>query len=228
MGKIVEQIALSRNHTINEIVDSSTYPGKRIGEIQDVDVAIEFTNPDSAVQNIIDCFKAGIPVVSGSTGWYNNLDIIETECNLHNGTLFYASNFSLGVNVFYELNRKLAQIMNSFKEYEVELIEIHHNQKLDSPSGTAITLANDIIHNLENKNSWVNNKDSEKGEIKITSKRIDNIPGTHTISYESAVDRIEISHTAKNRNGFGLGSVIAAEFIVNKKGIYNMQDLLKL
>lgn len=220
MGKTIEKIALNRNHEIvlrkNSLVD---FTG-----LENADVAIDFSLPSTAVDNISECLKLGIPVISGTTGWLENYKTIEELCQEKNGSFIYGSNFSLGVNIFFELNEYLAKIMTTFSDYKVSIEEIHHTQKLDAPSGTAISLANDIIKN-SNYTHWNLDKETENG-IAITAKRIENIPGTHSIFYDCPIDQIEIKHTAHNREGFALGSVIAAEWLKGKKGIFTMKDVL--
>lgn len=221
MGKVIEQIAISRGHTIVFTSSSST---KNI-DLSNADVAIDFSIPSAAVNNISACLNNNTPVVSGTTGWLNDYQQMVDLCNKKQGAFIYASNFSIGVNVFFELNKQLAKIMNNLKQYQVDIEEIHHTQKLDAPSGTAITLAEGIIAN-SNKSTWKLNNASEVSEIPISAKRIENVPGTHTINYTSDVDTISINHTAHNRNGFALGAVLAAEWIIHKKGIYTMKDVL--
>lgn len=220
MGKVIEKIALERGH---EIVlkkgSDTTFEG-----LEYADVAIDFSVPTSAVCNILACFDTNIPVISGTTGWLENYNEVVSACNQKNGSFIYGSNCSIGVNVFFELNNYLAKMMTNLKQYNVSMEEIHHTQKLDAPSGTAITLANDIIKNTDYKN-WTMENASEN-EIKINVKRIENVPGTHTINYESQVDTIEINHTAHTREGFALGAVIGAEWLIGKKGIFTMKDVL--
>ena len=222
MGKVIEKIALDRGH---EIVlkksSNSTYKG-----LSNADVAIDFSVPESAVCNISECFDTNIPVVCGTTGWLYQYDEMVSFCKEKNGSFIYASNFSLGVNIFFELNDYLAKMMSKMEQYKVSMEEIHHTQKLDAPSGTAISLAKGIIENSSYKNWTLNNP--EVDEIKIDAKRIENVPGTHSIFYDSNVDQIEIKHTAHNREGFALGAVIAAEWIQNKKGVFTMKDVLSL
>ena len=221
MGKTIERIAVERGHEIIAKIDVDTVNY----DITIADVAIDFSTPNAAFDNINECFSKNVPIISGTTGWLNNYNSIIENCNKKNGAFIYASNFSLGVNLFFELNTKLAKMMRNFKSYDVDMEEIHHTQKLDAPSGTAITLAEDIIEN-SNKEKWnlaVTNSDEE---IPIVSKRIENVPGTHTVRYISDVDEIEIKHTAKNRDGFALGAVIAAEWLQGKKGVYTMKDVL--
>ena len=192
-----------------------------------VDVAIDFSIPSAAVQNISNCLKNGIPIVSGTTGWLENYDSIVSLCKERDGAFIYASNFSLGVNIFFELNRKLAKIMGDLDQYEVDIEEIHHTQKLDAPSGTAITLAEDII-NSTNHRGWSLEVKEGENLLPIESKRIAKVPGTHTINYKSNVDRISMTHEAFNREGFALGAVIAAEWLIGKTGIFSMQDVLNI
>ena len=222
MGKVIEKIALDRGH---EIVlkksSNSTYDG-----LSNADVAIDFSVPESAVCNISECFDTNVPVVCGTTGWLDQYDKMVSLCKEKNGSFIYASNFSLGVNIFFELNEYLAKIMSKIDQYKVSMEEIHHTQKLDAPSGTAISLAKGIIENSKYKNWTLDNP--EVDEIKIDAKRIENVPGTHSIFYDSNVDQIEIKHTAHNREGFALGAVIAAEWIKNKKGVFTMKDVLNL
>lgn len=222
MGKAIEQIALKRGHDIILKVDrdNSDY------NFNNVDVAIDFSTPDSAVANIVNCFEHQIPVISGTTGWLEHYDHVVALCKEKNGTFLYASNFSLGVNIFFELNRTLSKLMSNLTEYDISMEEIHHTQKLDAPSGTAITLAEEILKNSK-YGTWT--LDASKPEaLHINSVRKDNIPGTHEVCYTSPVDTIEIKHTAHNRDGFALGAVIAAEWIADKKGIFSMKDVLNI
>ena len=220
MGKVIEKIALERGHEIVLRKDSSdTFEG-----ITKADVAIDFSVPTTAVSHISECLNQNIPVISGTTGWIENYDEMVRLCKEKNGSFIYASNFSLGVNIFFELNNYLAKIMKNLKDYNVSMEEIHHTQKLDAPSGTAISLANGIIENTDYTN-WTLENPSEN-EIHINAKRIENIPGTHAIFYDSKVDQIEIKHTAHSREGFALGSVIAAEWLIGKKGVFTMKDVL--
>jgi len=223
MGKVIEQIAIQRGHTI---VLKTTRNTTNI-DLSNTDVAIDFSIPNAAVNNISTCLNQNTPVISGTTGWLDKYEVMVALCEQKKGAFIYGSNFSLGVNIFFELNKKLAQMMTNFNQYNVEMEEIHHTQKLDAPSGTAITLANDIIENSDLKN-WTLSPEKKEKNIQITAKRIDKVPGTHTINYNSEVDSIEIKHTAHNRNGFALGAVIAAEWILNKKGVFTMKDVLDL
>lgn len=226
MGKTIEGIALQRGHTIALKIDIDNTGSFTKENLQQCDVAIEFTGPQSAKENILKCFEAGIPVVSGSTGWLGNWNEVEKTCKEKNGSLLYASNFSVGVNIFFEVNKRLAQLMKQHTNYEVSMEEIHHTQKKDAPSGTAITLAEQILHELPRKKNWVNEASKKPDDLVIISKREDPAPGTHSVKYSSGVDDIEIIHTAHNRNGFALGAVLAAEYIRDKKGIFTMQEVL--
>lgn len=228
MGKTIEGIALERGHKVDLKIDIDTISSFTKENLQQCDVAIEFTGPHSAKENILKCLDAGIPVVSGSTGWLDSWNEVEKICKEKNGSLLYASNFSVGVNIFFEVNKKLAQLMKQHTNYEVSMEEIHHTQKKDAPSGTAITLAEQILHEIPRKKNWVNEISKDPEDLVIISKREDPAPGTHSIKYSSAVDDIEIIHTAHNRNGFATGAVLAAEFLKGKKGIYNMKDVLNI
>lgn len=228
MGKEIEKIALDRGHEIVLKIDI-TNPGElTIANLQKADVAIEFTIPSSAQSNYQLCFEAGIPVVSGTTGWLAQMAEVHGQCKKLDGTFFYASNFSLGVNIFFALNKKLAELMANRGEYKVEMKEIHHTQKLDAPSGTAITLAEGILENIPDKKTWVNHSTDQVQELGIVSEREGEVPGTHIINYDSEVDYIEITHCAKSRKGFAFGAVLAAEFSFGKKGILSMNDLLNI
>ena len=226
MGKTIEGLALQRGHSVGLTIDIDTIDSFRKENLTKCDVAIEFTGPNSAKENILKCIDAGIPVVSGSTGWLSHWDEVEKACKDKNGTILYASNFSVGVNIFFELNKKLAQLMKQQTGYNISLEEIHHTQKKDAPSGTAITLAEQILNEVPRKKSWVNEVSPNPEELVIISKREDPAPGTHSIKYSSAVDDIEIIHTAHNRNGFAMGALLAAEYIQNKKGIFSMTQVL--
>ena len=226
MGKAIEEIASQRGHTTDLKIDITNIDSFTKENLQQCDVAIEFTGPHSAVENIAKCLDAGIAVVSGSTGWLEQWQLIKDKCDTLNGALLYASNFSVGFNLFFELNKKLAQLMANHEEYAITMEEIHHTQKKDAPSGTAITIAEDILQELPRKKSWKNETSENKEALTIISKRIDPAAGTHAVKYTSDIDDIEIIHTAHNRYGFASGAVLAAEFIKNKKGIFNMKDVL--
>ena len=226
MGKEIEKIALERGHTVPLIIDINNQNDLSVSNLKDIDAVIEFSIPDSAYKNYLCCFDANVPVVSGTTGWLDKYSEIVEICNSKKKGFFYASNYSLGVNLFFALNKRLAQLMNPFPEYDVVLEEIHHTQKLDAPSGTAITLADDIVSSIDRKKTWCLNDFKSTDDLQIVAKRLGKVPGTHTISYDSDVDSIEISHVAKSRKGFALGAVLAAEFIKGKTGVYGMNDLL--
>lgn len=228
MGREIEKTAVERGHSVPLIIDIDNYGDLTIDNLRKCDAIIEFSTPGSAIANYFICFEAGIPVVSGTTGWLGSRGIVEKRCLEKDGTFFYASNFSIGVNLFFELNRKLADAMKFYPEYRVGIKEVHHAQKLDAPSGTAITLAEDLIKSLPGKTGWRNDSKTSSGEIGIISERTGNVPGIHAITWESDVDVIEITHSAKSRKGFALGAVLAAEFCQNHKGILNMRDLLTL
>lgn len=226
MGKEIEKIALGRGHTIVSIIDVNNVQDFDSEEFKSADVAIEFTTPESAINNYRRAFAANVPVVAGTTGWLEHIDEVKEACK--NGqTFFYASNYSLGVNIFFALNKYLAKIMNTYPDYDVEMEETHHIHKLDAPSGTAITLAEGIIENLERKKEWVLDKDANNQQINIHAIREGEVPGNHKVTYKSAFDSITIEHDAKNRQGFALGAVLAAEFAKDNKGFIGMNDLLK-
>ena len=222
MGQVIERIALERGHEIVLKKDeNNTFEG-----LSSADVAIDFSVPTAAVTNISSCFHANVPVISGTTGWLDHYDEMVALCKEKNSGFISSSNFSLGVNIFFELNAYLAKMMSKFKNYSVTMEEIHHTQKLDAPSGTAISLAEGVIQNSSYTN-WTL-EEPKAAEIQIEAKRIGTVPGTHTVTYNSEVDAIEIKHTAHNREGFALGAVIAAEWIVGKQGVYTMKDVLEL
>ena len=223
MGQVIERIAKERGHEI--ILKKSrnaTFDG-----LQNADVAIDFSIPNAALDNISTCYENGIPVISGTTGWLEHYPKMVQLCEEKQGAFIYASNFSLGVNIFFELNTHLAKIMSQFNQYSTSIEEIHHVQKLDAPSGTAITLAESIINNSD-YSSWTLDKTENKNELLIKAERVPKVPGTHTVTYTSAVDTIEIKHEAHNREGFALGAVVAAEWIFGKKGVFTMKDVLNL
>ncbi|MBO7637250.1 MAG: 4-hydroxy-tetrahydrodipicolinate reductase [Paludibacteraceae bacterium] len=224
MGKIIERIARSRGHEIVSIIDIENLSDFDSPAFKSADVAIEFTRPDTAVQNIRNCFKANVPVVVGTTGWA--LSEVQDELKAGNHTLFVSSNFSIGVNIFMAVNSYLAKLMNRFNNYNVEMTEVHHIHKLDAPSGTAITLAEGILKQLDRKEAWTKEVEGKSSDLAIKSIREGEVPGIHTIRYESEVDSITITHDAKSRDGFALGAVMAAEFTAGKKGLLGMSDML--
>lgn len=231
MGKTIEAIALKRGHTIVLKLDKDNAATATDAELKTADVAIEFSTPDTAVANILRCFCNNVPVVAGTTGWLGRMEDVKSECAANEGGFFYASNFSIGVNLFFRLNEKLAEMMNAYREYRVTMEEIHHIHKLDSPSGTAISLAKGILSKNETLKEYKDYPgefpaEFPVGELPIHSKRIGEVPGTHSINYTSAVDKITITHEAFSREGFALGAVLAAEFMVGKKGVFGMEDLL--
>jgi 4-hydroxy-tetrahydrodipicolinate reductase len=228
MGKEIEKIAIERGHQIVSRIDLSSSDSFNDASFQSADVAIEFTVPESAYNNIMSCFKYKVPVVAGTTGWLDKIDEIKSKCKNEGQTFFYASNFSVGVNIFFALNKKLAQLMNNGQGYDVTMEEVHHTQKKDAPSGTAITLAEGIIENYKGKSSWALDKVNSNDELLIQAVRRGEVPGIHTIKYESEIDEIIIHHSAKSRKGFALGAVLAAELTKNKKGFLGMNDLLSL
>ena len=227
MGKAIEEIiSADENLDIVLIIDKDNLNQLTKENLQKADVAIEFTTPKTAVQNIHTCVDAGIPVVVGTTGWYDNLEAVTEYVLANNGSIVHATNFSIGVNIFFEINKILAEIMRDQPQYDVAIEETHHTQKLDAPSGTAITLAERILSKLKTKNSWVNNKTSIKEELEIISHRIENVPGTHEVIYSSEADEIKLIHTARSRKGFAEGAILAAKWIKDKKGIFTMKDVL--
>lgn len=229
MGRAIERMAVNRGHEVYLKINSSNKDELTAKKLSEADVIIEFSTPALAVKHILECFKVETPIVIGTTGWYEDFEAISEACKKSNGTMISATNFSVGVNLFFELNKKLAQLMNSRPEYKASITEIHHTEKLDSPSGTAISLAEGILENHKQYDNWVNKLESSKDEtFPIHSIRKDDVKGTHLINYESDIDRITIEHFAKNRDGFALGAILAAEFIQKKIGIFSMQDVLKL
>ncbi len=228
MGKAIEAVALQKGHQVVLKIDVSNAAEFTQANADKADVAIEFTGPHSAVKNILQCIEYGLPVVSGSTGWLEQWAQVEAACATKNGTVVYSSNYSIGVNLFFEINKQLAKLMDPYPDYNVSMTEIHHTEKKDAPSGTAISLAEQILENLGRKHKWTNDAASNPNEISIRSERVDPAPGTHTVCYSSAIDTIEITHTAHTRQGFAAGAVMAAEFASNKKGIFNMKDVLGL
>ena len=226
MGKQIEEIAKTLGHEIVLRITSSNKSDFISEYLSKADVAIEFTRPEAAYENIIKCFDSNVPVITGTTGWYNRLNDIKKYCTMQNGSLLYASNFSIGVNIFFEINKRLSQLMSAHNHYKIKITEEHHTQKLDKPSGTAITLAEGIIEANKKFNQWSLFEDKEN-VIPIESIRKDDVVGTHVISYTSDEDDLTISHKAFNRAGFAKGAVIAAEWLQNKKGIFTMSDVLK-
>ncbi|PCE64830.1 4-hydroxy-tetrahydrodipicolinate reductase [Sediminicola luteus] len=221
MGKMIEGIALDRGHSIVAKIDNNDP-----FELNGAEVAIDFSTPDAAFGNLTKCFAQGVPVICGTTGWLDRFDEAVANCSKHDGGFIYASNFSLGVNLFFELNKKLAQMMQPQKDYKTSLTEIHHIHKLDAPSGTGITLAEGVLAHSDKENWSLDGKVAE--DLPIYSIREGEVPGTHTVTYESKVDTIEITHEAHNREGFALGAVVAAEWIIGKTGIFTMKDVLGL
>ena len=228
MGKAIEEIALERGHQIVLKINDENLEDFTKENVNKADTAIEFTSPHSAFENIKKIIGYGTPVVCGSTGWTERINEINDYCKQQNGAFLYASNFSVGVNIFFELNKKLATLMAPHAEYNISMEEIHHTQKKDAPSGTAITLAEQILEQVKRKTKWVNEQSSDDTALPIISKREDPAPGTHSIRYSSPIDDIEIIHTAHNRQGFALGAVLAAEFIKGKNGIFSMKEVLGL
>lgn len=228
MGKEIEQIAISRGHNIALIIDKDNTDDLNADKLKNIDVAIEFSNPVSAVDNFKKCFSANVPVVAGTTGWLDKMPEVISYCEKCQTAFFYASNYSLGVNIFFALNRKLASLMSNFNQYQVRVNEIHHTRKLDAPSGTAITLAEGIMAEIPRLKTWKNDIDTLPNELPITSERVGDVPGTHEIFYESDIDTISIRHEAYNRKGFATGAVLAAEFLQGKTGFYGMNDLMNL
>ena len=225
MGKEIEQILLQRGHTIT--LRSSRNTPFVASDLSDTDVAIEFTEPAAAVDNIFKCFEAHVPVVVGTTGWYARMPEVREACNTMNGGLFTASSFSIGVNILFKINKELARLMSDFDEYTPSMEEIHHTAKRDAPSGTAITLAEGILENYQSIDGWINEPQAESNKLSIVSKREGEVPGTHIIRYTSGVDELQLVHQAFNRKGFALGAVKAAEFMKGKTGVYGMNELFK-
>ena len=228
MGHEIEQVALERGHQVIVTIDNETEWSERLGLVESADVAIEFSHPSVALSNIHRTLESGIPLVCGTTGWYAAFESITHLCNEKKGTFFYATNYSIGMNMFMVINKKLAQLMENYREFDVVMEETHHVYKADAPSGTAITLAEDILANNHSKTNWTIDLPAQKQELYIKPIRHRNTPGIHTVCWESPIDVIEISHTAKGRRGLALGAVIAAEWVKDKKGIYTMKDLLNL
>lgn len=226
MGKAIEEVAVQRGHNIVMRIGSSNRHEMTEANLQAADVAIEFTNPEAARENVMDCLQAGTPVVCGSTGWNEGLSNAKLKAIEKDTAFLWASNFSVGVNIFFEVNKLLAKLMNNQPDYEISIEETHHTQKKDAPSGTAITLAEQILDNMDRKKHWAKERTDHPEAFPIIAHRLDAYPGTHNVKYTSAIDDIEIIHTAHNRQGFALGAVLAAEFIAGKKGIFEMKDVL--
>ena len=227
MGREIERILTERGHEAALIIDTDNAHELDAAHLAGIDVALEFTTPETAYRNIRTCIECGVAAVSGTTGWTDRLGELQELCRERGGALFYASNYCLGVNLMFRLNRRLARMMERFDAYDVRIEEIHHTQKKDAPSGTAITLAEGIISEIGRKTGWVNESSDDPSQIVVTSLREGAVPGTHTVTYESDDDRIELKHTIKNRRTLALGAVVAAEFLCGKKGVYTMDDLLK-
>ncbi len=227
MGKEIEKIALERNHQVGLVIDENNVNNITQEDFKNIDVAIDFSIPESAFKNINLCFDYNVPIVSGTTGWLDKFDDVIARCKKESKTFFYASNYSIGVNLFFKLNEQLAKLMNKFSNYNVEVEETHHTKKVDAPSGTAITLAEGLIDNLDRKEAWQKESASSEKAISVKSYREGNVPGNHKITYESGFDKIMIEHNAKSRIGFALGAVMAAEFIADKKGYFTMDNMLK-
>ncbi len=232
MGQIIERLATDRGHEVVLKIGIENFEDFSIENLMMADVAIDFSAPQVAVENIYKCFDAKVPVVVGTTGWYGELQNIKNSCEESNNTLLYGSNFSIGVNIFFYLNKVLAKVMNNYPAYDVQVEEIHHTQKLDAPSGTAMTIAEGILEGIDSKTEWINELAGEpitipikKDQLLIESLRIEHVPGTHTVIYGSEVDDIEIKHTAHSRAGFALGALVAAEWLQNKRGFYSIADI---
>lgn len=232
MGQLIEKFAMKRGHEIFLIADKDNRESISASDISGADVAIDFSEPTAALDNIHLCFEADLPIVVGTTGWYDYLDEVKSICLDENRTMLYGSNFSIGVNVFFHINKLLAKAMNPYKQYDAQVEEIHHIHKLDAPSGTAITIAEGVIDGIQSKTKWVNNVVGEGEEIipkpdelLIESHRIEEVPGTHTVLYSSEVDQIEFKHTAHSRAGFALGAVVAAEWLEGKTGFYQITEM---
>ena len=232
MGQLIERFAMKRGHEVVLIVDERNRDSITSEDLNDADIAIDFSTPNAALENISLCFESNLPLVVGTTGWYEHLEEVKETCLEANQSLLYGSNFSIGVNIFFHINKMLAKAVNPYKQYDVQVEEIHHIHKLDAPSGTAITIAEGILENSEDKKSWVNSVEGsgqevipKPNELLIESLRIEEVPGTHTVLYSSEVDQIEFKHTAHSREGFALGAVIAAEWLFGKKGFYQVTEM---
>ena len=227
MGYEIEQVLLSRGHSVALIIDQDNAHDLCAEKLAEVDVAIEFTTPTTAYSNVRTCIECGTPVVSGTTGWHDKLEELQALCREKDSTMIWSSNYSLGVNITFRLNRYLAELMNRFEGYNVAIEEIHHTQKKDAPSGTAISLANDILERVERKQRWINEPTTDSKALEIVSLREGTVPGTHTVTYESADDKIEIKHTLFSRRALALGAVVAAEFVATRKGVFTIDDLFE-
>ena len=232
MGQLIERFAMKRGHEVVLIVDEQNRDSIGSEDLEDADIAIDFSTPHAALENISLCFESNLPLVVGTTGWYDHLDEVKATCLEADQSLLYGSNFSIGVNIFFHINKLLAKAINPYKQYDVQVEEIHHIHKLDAPSGTAITIAEGILENNEDKSAWVNSVEGsgeevipKANELLIESLRIEEVPGTHTVLYSSEVDQIEFKHTAHSREGFALGAVIAAEWLFGKKGFYQVTEM---
>lgn len=228
MGKAIERIAQQRGHQVVLRISSTNREELNAANLAKADAAIEFTNPEAAYANIMACIEAGVPVVCGSTGWNEQLELAREACLAHNGAFLQTSNFSVGVNLFFRINAIMAELMNQYTDYDISIEETHHTHKKDAPSGTAITIAEVLLGRLKRKERWVSEKGSGASDMVIRAHRVDEVPGTHLVKYSSAIDDIELIHTAHNRDGFALGAVLAAEYIHTRKGIFTMNDVLGL
>lgn len=227
MGEEIHRLALKRNHEIVAIFNNLEDWEGDAARLREAEIAFEFSTPDSVVENIYHCFEHHIPVIVGTTGWLDDFEEVVGKCKEQQQTLLYSPNFTIGVNLFFELNRFLARLMSKWENYEISIEETHHVHKLDSPSGTAIVLANDIIRNTERKEKWVKELSENPDELGIRSVRLENVPGTHVVKYDSEMDSIEIIHTAKSRKGFALGAILCGEWLIGKTGFYEMKDFLE-
>jgi 4-hydroxy-tetrahydrodipicolinate reductase len=224
MGRLLEIKAKERNHTISKILKNKKWTSQ---DLRESDMAIDFSSPDSAVDNIHKAFKANLPIIVGTTGWNKDFDKVKNWCNEYNGAILTSSNFSLGVNIFFEINKQLSKIMNQHNSYSAKINETHHTEKVDSPSGTAITTAEIILEEMDYYSNWLSNTSNYGNNLPIIAKRQEGVAGTHEVIYESNIDELSISHRAKNRDGFAIGAIIAAEFLYNKKGLFSMKDVVK-
>ncbi len=225
MGKTIERLAEAKGHQIVGKIDMNNAKDLRLS-LENADVAIEFTNPESALNNITTCIEKKVPVICGTTGWLKEIDVVKRALETSGGAFFYASNYSIGVNIFFELNKKLAKMMNHYPEYTIQIDETHHTEKLDAPSGTAITLAEGVCENVDRKASWILSQPDQQDKVNIDSHRIGKVYGKHTVTYNSQIDHISITHDAHTRDGFAMGALLAAEWIIGKEGFYGMKDLL--